>query len=148
MPINSPFEFFVQLHLTEQCNLRCKHCYQQGSLPDEMSLSEITSVIGEISDMLTDWKETQLTFCATYDNVTGQLRLQRPILHCIRPRPASRVKGAFPFVRATQKSPARLGKLDSKPRAPAPLLAGFPGKTGTGAQKREFTRQGLGEIWR
>jgi len=71
MPINNPFEFFVQLHLTEQCNLRCKHCYQQGCRPDEMSLSEITSVIDEISDMLTDWKETHhIDFTSSF-NVTG-----------------------------------------------------------------------------
>jgi len=71
MPVNNPFEFFIQLHLTEQCNLRCKHCYQQGGRPDEMSLSEITSVIDEISDMLTDWKETyHLDFTSSF-NVTG-----------------------------------------------------------------------------
>jgi radical SAM protein with 4Fe4S-binding SPASM domain len=71
MSINNPFEFFVQLHLTEQCNLRCKHCYQQECRPDEMSLSEITSVIDEISDMLTDWKETyHIDFTSSF-NVTG-----------------------------------------------------------------------------
>ena len=71
MPVNNPFEFFVQLHLTEQCNLRCKHCYQQGGRPDEMSLSEITAVIEEISDMLTDWKETHhIDFTSSF-NVTG-----------------------------------------------------------------------------
>jgi MoaA/NifB/PqqE/SkfB family radical SAM enzyme len=71
MPINNPFEFFVQLHLTEQCNLRCKHCYQQGCLPDEMSLPEITSVIDEISDMLNEWKETHhIDFTSSF-NVTG-----------------------------------------------------------------------------
>jgi radical SAM protein with 4Fe4S-binding SPASM domain len=71
MPVNNPFVFFIQLHLTEKCNLRCKHCYQQGSLPDEMSLSEITSVIDEVSDMLSEWKETHhLDFTSSF-NVTG-----------------------------------------------------------------------------
>jgi len=71
MPVNSPFEFFVQLHLTERCNLRCRHCYQDGNRPDEMSLSEIKSVIEEISDMLRDWTETyNIAFTSSF-NVTG-----------------------------------------------------------------------------
>jgi MoaA/NifB/PqqE/SkfB family radical SAM enzyme len=71
MPINNPYEFFVQLHLTEKCNLRCRHCYQQGDLPDEMSLPEIKSVIHEIADMLNEWKEAyHLAFASSF-NVTG-----------------------------------------------------------------------------
>jgi AdoMet-dependent heme synthase len=71
MPVNNPFEFFVQLHLTEKCNLRCKHCYQQGGLPDEMSLSEISAVIDEVSDMMNEWKKTHhIAFTSSF-NVTG-----------------------------------------------------------------------------
>jgi AdoMet-dependent heme synthase len=71
MPVNNPFEFFIQLHITEQCNLRCKHCYQQGCRPDDMSLSEITSVIDEISEMLNEWKEAyHIDFTSSF-NVTG-----------------------------------------------------------------------------
>ena len=71
MPINNPLEFFVQLHLTERCNLRCTHCYQDGNRPDEMSLSEIKSVIDEVSDMLRDWEDTyDISFTSSF-NVTG-----------------------------------------------------------------------------
>lgn len=71
MPINRPFEFFVQLHLTERCNLRCKHCYQDEKRPDEMSLSEITSLLEEVSDMLKDWtKSYEIAFTSSF-NVTG-----------------------------------------------------------------------------
>jgi len=71
MPINKPFEFFIQLHITEQCNLRCRHCYQEGCRPDEMSFSEITAVIDEISDMLNEWKKTyRIDFTSSF-NVTG-----------------------------------------------------------------------------
>jgi AdoMet-dependent heme synthase len=71
MPINRPFEFFVQLHLTERCNLRCKHCYQEEKRPDEMSLPEIKSVFGEVSDLLKDWTKTyEVTFTPSF-NVTG-----------------------------------------------------------------------------
>jgi radical SAM protein with 4Fe4S-binding SPASM domain len=71
MPVNHPFEFFIQLHLTEQCNLRCKHCYQEGHRPDDMSLSDITSVIDEVADMLNEWKETHHIDVTSSFNVTG-----------------------------------------------------------------------------
>jgi len=71
MPINNPFEFFIQLHLTERCNLRCKHCYQNGSRPDEMSLSEIQSVLDEIGDMINDWTEAYEVDFACSFNITG-----------------------------------------------------------------------------
>ncbi|TAN40227.1 MAG: radical SAM protein [Nitrospirae bacterium] len=72
MSINNPYEFFVQLHLTERCNLSCSHCYQdRGSSSDEMSLAEIRSVIGEVSDMLEAWTGTyDLDFTSSF-NVTG-----------------------------------------------------------------------------
>ena len=47
MPIANDFDFFIQLHLTERCNLRCKHCYQTGGRQDEMSLAEIKALISE-----------------------------------------------------------------------------------------------------
>jgi len=71
MSISNAFEFFVQLHLTERCNLRCKHCYQTGDRPDEMSLPEIKTVIAEVSDMLRDWTETYHIAFASSFNVTG-----------------------------------------------------------------------------
>jgi len=71
MPINSAFEFFIQLHLTERCNLRCKHCYQAGKTVNEMSLPEIEEMTSEIADTITAWKETYDIEYATSFNVTG-----------------------------------------------------------------------------
>jgi len=88
MPIINPFEFFVQLHLTERCNLRCKHCYQEGDRPDEMSLPEIKALIAEISDMLQDWKETYAIDFASSFNITGGEPFLRedilPVLELLR----------------------------------------------------------------
>ncbi len=81
MSIKNPFEFFVQLHLTERCNLRCKHCYQEGDRPDEMSLSEIKALITEISDMLQDWKETyDIDFASSFNITGGEPFLREDIL--------------------------------------------------------------------
>jgi AdoMet-dependent heme synthase len=71
MPVNDPLEFFIQLHLTERCNLRCRHCYQTEDRPAEMSLSEITLLIDEVSEMLEDWKETYGIALSSSFNVTG-----------------------------------------------------------------------------
>jgi radical SAM protein with 4Fe4S-binding SPASM domain len=71
MPISSLQEFFVQWHLTERCNLRCKHCYQTGTKTEELSLTEIHLVLDEVVDMLEAWSETyQLKFSPSL-NITG-----------------------------------------------------------------------------
>ena len=71
MSINNPLEFFIQLHLTERCNLKCTHCYQSGESSDEMSLAEIRSVISEVSDMLGEWSAAyDVTFSSSF-NITG-----------------------------------------------------------------------------
>jgi radical SAM protein with 4Fe4S-binding SPASM domain len=71
MSINNPLEFFIQLHLTERCNLTCTHCYQSGKSSDEMSLAEIRSVIGEVADMLGEWSSAyDVTFSSSF-NITG-----------------------------------------------------------------------------
>ncbi len=71
MSTNNAFDFFVQLHLTERCNLRCKHCYQTGRSVDEMSLPELKEVIKEISDTLNGWKDSYGIDYLPSFNVTG-----------------------------------------------------------------------------
>jgi MoaA/NifB/PqqE/SkfB family radical SAM enzyme len=58
MPVNTAFDFFVQMHITERCNLACRHCYQTGRFVDEMSLPEIRDAVSEIADTVNDWKDT------------------------------------------------------------------------------------------
>lgn len=71
MPEKNAFDFFIQLHLTERCNLRCSHCYQTGRSPDEMSLGEIEEAIEEISETVDIWKKTYRIDYSTSFNVTG-----------------------------------------------------------------------------
>lgn len=80
MPTTSLQEFFVQLHLTERCNLHCTHCYQSGHKTAELCREEITAVITEISDMLRAWSSSyQLEFAPSL-NITGGEPLLRPDL--------------------------------------------------------------------
>ncbi len=68
---NASFDFFVQWHLTERCNLNCRHCYQDGTFSREMSLSEIGQGIEEVGKMLQAWSEAyEISFTPSF-NVTG-----------------------------------------------------------------------------
>jgi radical SAM protein with 4Fe4S-binding SPASM domain len=50
------FDFFIQWHLTERCNLRCLHCYQSQRKPSEMSNSELKREIDGAREMFTAWE--------------------------------------------------------------------------------------------
>jgi len=65
------FEFFIQWHLTERCNLRCLHCYQRGSKVPELPFDQIETVIGEVAEMVAGWSAAyDIAFSLSY-NVTG-----------------------------------------------------------------------------
>lgn len=71
MSISHEHDFFFQWHLTERCNLRCAHCYQEGKCAGELSLSEIGGVVDEIADMLNDWTEAYGIAFSPAFNITG-----------------------------------------------------------------------------
>lgn len=78
MPVINGYEFFIQWHLTECCNLRCTHCYQETDPGgEELSFPEIVSVIEETADMLAAWREAYgIDFSPSF-HVTGG----EPLLH-------------------------------------------------------------------
>ena len=71
MSISNDFDFFIQWHLTERCNLACRHCYQSGGQRSEPSLPEIRAVVAEFADMLRAWSEAYgISFSPAF-NLTG-----------------------------------------------------------------------------
>lgn len=71
MSLSEPYDYLIQWHLTERCNLKCKHCYQEGGNFRELSLVEIYRAIEEITDMLQAWHDDyDLDFSPSF-NVTG-----------------------------------------------------------------------------
>jgi AdoMet-dependent heme synthase len=50
----TPFDFFVQFHLTERCNLACRHCYQSGQV-SEMNYEEICGIIADAKTAIEGW---------------------------------------------------------------------------------------------
>lgn len=80
MSINEAHDFFIQWHLTEKCNLRCKHCYQEGRTMGEMSLADVKSIVGEVSHMISSWEETySIKFSRSFNVTGGEPFLRRDI---------------------------------------------------------------------
>ncbi len=50
-------EFFIQWHLTERCNLRCRHCYQGQRRMREMTLDDVKEEIDGATEMFQAWEE-------------------------------------------------------------------------------------------
>jgi radical SAM protein with 4Fe4S-binding SPASM domain len=51
------FDFFIQWHLTERCNLQCRHCYQQRRKPSEMAAGKLKQEIDGAMEMFQAWEE-------------------------------------------------------------------------------------------
>jgi len=49
------FDFFIQVHLTERCNLRCKHCYQENQT-SELSLEEWKKFFVYCKELIGEWQ--------------------------------------------------------------------------------------------
>ena len=71
-------EFFVQWHLTERCNLACRHCYQKAGRPGEMDFFGVREVAGEVSNMVKSWAETYAISFSPSFTVTGGEPFLRP----------------------------------------------------------------------
>lgn len=80
MSLARPYDFLIQWHLTERCNLKCRHCYQEAGAVRELSRGQIFRVIDEISRMLQAWRQAYgIDFQPSF-NVTGGEPFLRPDL--------------------------------------------------------------------
>jgi len=50
--------FYFQWHITEKCNLRCSHCYQDDyTSSSDMSIQELKNIANKLSPTLAKWKK-------------------------------------------------------------------------------------------
>src|SRR4030065_1599223 len=56
-PAIKDFNFFIQWHLTERCNLRCRHCYQGRKRIPEMTPDEVKQEIDGADEMFQAWEK-------------------------------------------------------------------------------------------
>ncbi len=88
MSISRAYDFLIQWHLTERCNLRCRHCYQEGGQVLELTREQVFAVIDEIDQMLQAWRENyEIEFQPSF-NVTGGEPFLRADLFAILERMA------------------------------------------------------------
>ena len=71
MVLSRGYDFIIQWHLTEKCNLKCRHCYQEGKHVEEMTLPEIRRVVRDLTETIRAWQDRyQLEFSPSF-NITG-----------------------------------------------------------------------------
>ncbi|MDX2108897.1 MAG: radical SAM protein [Verrucomicrobiota bacterium] len=51
-----PKGMLLQWHLTNRCNLRCEHCYQESYGGDELNFEELIGVLGQYEKMIQSWR--------------------------------------------------------------------------------------------
>lgn len=71
MIVRDGFDFLIQWHLTERCNLACSHCYQSGGRSGELDLAEVGEVMDEIVSMFDDWEQAHGVRILPSFNITG-----------------------------------------------------------------------------
>ncbi len=90
MATHQEFDFLIQWHLTERCNLRCSHCYQTGACGPELDLSEVRDALDEIAEMFDAWADSYSLSLAPSFNITGGEPLLRedlfPVLDALGKR--------------------------------------------------------------
>ena len=42
---------YLELQITDRCNLRCRHCYIGENVPKELSVRQITEILKEFEEM-------------------------------------------------------------------------------------------------
>jgi radical SAM protein with 4Fe4S-binding SPASM domain len=61
--IIKPMTFHLQWHITERCNLRCKHCYQEDEyMKNELSLDKLFMIVDQYVAALKAWDITNPLF--------------------------------------------------------------------------------------
>src|SRR5512138_3838414 len=83
MSIQDEFDFLIQWHLTERCNLTCRHCYQEGGTAGELSFDEVRQVLDEIDDMFSAWSDAYALRLVPSFSITGGEPLLREDLQDI-----------------------------------------------------------------
>jgi radical SAM protein with 4Fe4S-binding SPASM domain len=64
-----PKNLLLQWHLTNRCNLRCKHCYQESYGGAELSFGELLGILDQYESLLDEWR----TLASPRSPVRGQI---------------------------------------------------------------------------
>jgi radical SAM protein with 4Fe4S-binding SPASM domain len=65
-----PKGLLLQWHLTNRCNLRCSHCYQETYGGGELSFDELLAVLRQYEALLAEWRNTAGKISAVRGHIT------------------------------------------------------------------------------
>lgn len=51
-----PHRLLLQWHITERCNLRCAHCYQNDYSGEELQFKDLLEVVQQFKDIMSFWR--------------------------------------------------------------------------------------------
>ena len=51
-------KFFLQWHLSEACNLKCLHCYQENHPPVQLKYDDLIKILNQYRELLDKLKTT------------------------------------------------------------------------------------------
>ena len=54
--IFQPKSFVLQWHITERCNWRCKHCYQENYAAPELDIEKMKDILSQYVSLVKKWK--------------------------------------------------------------------------------------------
>ncbi|MHA2495666.1 MAG: radical SAM protein [Candidatus Hodarchaeales archaeon] len=66
-----PSHLLFQWHITERCNLRCTHCYQESYNTKELSWNNLLKILHQYIELLRCWREIANSEITGHINVTG-----------------------------------------------------------------------------
>ena len=54
-----PQGLLLQWHVTERCNLRCTHCYQESHGGAELDFEQLLGILAQFEELLARWRGTK-----------------------------------------------------------------------------------------
>ncbi len=66
-----PRNLFLQWHITERCNLRCDHCYQDSYRGQELEFGQLLDILAQYRDLLARWRQASASTIPGHITVTG-----------------------------------------------------------------------------
>lgn len=66
-----PTHLLLQWHITERCNLRCAHCYQDNYAHDELNFTDLLKILSQFKELLTIFEQRTGQRIPAHITITG-----------------------------------------------------------------------------
>jgi len=80
----TPSNIIFQWHITERCNLRCLHCYQESYVNNELRFDELINILEQIKYLLKYWKGITFPFKAHITLTGGEPFVRKDFIKFLR----------------------------------------------------------------